>query len=199
MPDNLEVYDAVRRGYNDLETASTDDIAAYFSNVDEGSMVGHVSNVKGMLFEQQVEATLNEQGLETSLHELTNHPDTDLSIYKDGEIAAELQLKATDDVNYINETLAEHPDIPIIATSEVIAQVDSPMVIDSGIENTELTATVHEALAGEPLSAIPLPDSGSMSGDLTSDTASEGLAEVVTDLAIPVSPIGLGLFFGLPF
>ncbi|WP_163937569.1 hypothetical protein [Paraferrimonas sp. SM1919] len=187
MSEKIDVFDSVRRGYNDLESSSNDDIADFFGNADSEAMTGHISNVKGMVFEQQVTSALNEQGLEASIHEATNHPDTDLSIYLDGEVAAELQLKATDDVSYIRETLADNPDIPIIATSEVAAQVDDPMVIDSGIENAELTSSVSDALAGEASS-------------VSSDAVSEGLAEVVTETALPISPIGaVAALLGLPF
>ncbi|MCB5460138.1 hypothetical protein BCT70_002935 [Vibrio lentus] len=187
------VFDAVRRGYNELELASNDEILDYFVDVNPDAMSGHISNIKGIVFEQEVVTALNEQGMDAMLFEATNHPVSDIALMSDGDIAAEVQLKATDSVSYINETLAENSDIPIIVTSEVADSLDSTMVIDSGIDNAALTDSVSETLTGEMVHGI--------GGSVASDVASEGLAELVADVAIPVSPIGfgIGLLFGLPF
>ena len=111
----------------------------------------------------------------------------------DGDIAAEGQLKAAGSVAYINETLAENPDIPIIVTSEVANGFDSTMVIDSGIDNVALDDAVSEVLAGEVANHV--------GESIASDVVSEGLADLVADVALPISPIGfgIGLLFGLPF
>ncbi|CDT62349.1 hypothetical protein AB6C72_14455 [Vibrio splendidus] len=187
------VFDAVRRGYNELELASNDEILDYFADVNPDAMSGHVSNIKGIVFEQEVVAALNGQGMDAMLFEATNHPVSDIALMSDGDIAAEVQLKATDSVSYINETLSENSDIPIIVTSEVADSLDSTMVIDSGIDNAALTDSVSETLTGEMVHGI--------GESVASDVASEGLAELVADVAIPVSPIGfgIGLLFGLPF
>ncbi|WP_286300695.1 hypothetical protein [Vibrio apostichopi] len=187
------VFDAVRRGYNELELASNDEILDYFADVTPDAMSGHVSNIKGIVFEQEVVAALNGQGMDAMLFEATNHPVSDIALMSDGDIAAEVQLKATDSVAYINETLAENSDIPIIVSSEVADSFDGTLVIDSGIDNAILTDTVSETLAGEMVHSV--------GESITSDVASEGLAELIADVAIPVSPIGfgIGLLFGLPF
>lgn len=187
------VFDAVRRSYNELGLASNDEILDYFSGVNPDAMSGHISNIKGIVFEQEVVTALNEQGMDAMLFEATNHPVSDIALMCDGDIAAEVQLKATDSVAYINETLAENPDIPIIVTSEVANGFDSTMVIDSGIDNVALGDTVSEVLIGEI---------GNHVGEsVASEVASEGLAELIADVAVPVSPIGfgIGLLFGLPF
>ncbi|WP_199450860.1 hypothetical protein [Vibrio harveyi] len=186
------VFDAVRRGYNELELASNDEILDYFADVNPDAMSGHISNIKGIVFEQEVVAALNEQGMDAMLFEATNHPVSDIALMSDGDIAAEMQLKATDSVAYINETLAETPDIPIIVTSEVANGFDSTMVIDSGIDNVALGDRVSEVLTGEI---------GNHVGEsVASEVASEGLAELIADVAVPVSPIGIiGALFGLPF
>ncbi|MEZ8465424.1 hypothetical protein AB6D04_14280 [Vibrio splendidus] len=187
------VFDAVRRGYNELELASNDEILDYFADVNPDAMSGHVSNIKGIVFEQEVVAALNGQGMDAMLFEATNHPVSDIALMSDGDIAAEVQLKATDSAAYINETLAENPDIPIIVTSEVANGFDSTMVIDSEIDNVALGDTVSEVLTGEI---------GNYVGEsVASEVASEGLAELIADVTVPVSPIGfgIGLLFGLPF
>ncbi len=66
------VFDAVRRGYNELEFASNDDILAYFGDINPDAMSGHISNIKGIVFEQQVVNALNEQGMDAMLFEATN-------------------------------------------------------------------------------------------------------------------------------
>ena len=196
------VFDAVRRGYNELEIASNQEIIAYFDNVSPNEMVGHISNIKGITFEQEVASLLAEQGVSAELFEATNHPMVDIALWSDSDIAFEAQLKATDSVGYINATLEEYPDIPIIATSEVAIAIDSEMVIDSGINHQELTELVEATLSGASLSAVT--DAGDIAGEVTTDfaseTASEGVLEAIADVALPISPLGiLGLFFGLPF
>ncbi|EPS7269499.1 hypothetical protein ACVHIF_003444 [Vibrio cholerae] len=186
------VFDAVRRGYNELELASNDEILDYFADVNPDAMSGHISNIKGIVFEQEVVNALNSQGMDAMLFEATNHPVSDIALMSDGDIAAEVQLKASDSVAYINETLAENPDIPIIVTSEVADGLESTMVIDSGIYNVALNDAVSEVLTGEIANHV--------GESVVSDVASEGLAELVADVALPISPIGIiGALFGLPF
>jgi hypothetical protein len=210
---NAEVFDAARRGYNELNTSSMSDIISHFEDIESDGMMGHISNVKGILFEQEVVTALNNQGLEAMMFEATNHPISDIAIMSDGDIAAEMQLKATDSVSYINETLAEYPDIPIIATSEVANRIDNVMVIDSGIDNEALTQVVTEKIAAEQMSELGIETvtetsvllgteaSSEIANEVANDVVSEGLAELVADFAVPISPIGfgIGLLFGLPF
>ncbi|GMQ48473.1 hypothetical protein [Vibrio sp. 10N] len=186
------IFDSVHRGYRELEFASNDEIEDYFADVNPDVMSGHISNIKGMVFEQEVATALNEQDMNAVLFEATNHPVSDIALMSDGDIAAEVQLKATDSVAYINETLANNPDIPVIVTSEVADSFDSTMVIDSGIDNAVLGEAVAEALSDDVVTDI--------AESVASDTVSEGLAEAVADVALPISPIGIvGALFGLPF
>jgi DNA-binding NarL/FixJ family response regulator len=156
------VFESVRRGYNDLEQASNSDIVSYFEDVDADSMIGHVSNIKGILFEQQYVDLLATRGIDAEIFEATNHPVTDISILDDGEVINELQLKATDSVSYINATLDAHPDVEIVTTTEVAANFDNPMVIDSGIEDAVLESAVVDTLVDDvvnpvsPLSVLSL-------------------------------------------
>jgi len=161
-----EVFDSIRRGYTDLNTSSNEEIFDYFQTVDEESMQGHISNIKGILFEQEYVQNLEDMGVHTSIFEATNHPVTDISIFDDNN---ELQLKATDSVSYINETLIENPDITMVATTEVANSINNDMVIDSGIENAVLENSVIEVL-----SPIPVTTTG-------------------------FAFVGIGLLFGLPF
>ena len=140
------VFEAVRRGYEALGSASDNEIRDYFASIDPDAMGGHISNVKGILFEQEYFTKLCEAGISAELFEATNHPISDITIFDDAGIGSEFQLKATDSVAYVNSTLAEHPDIPIVVTSEVAAHVDSELVIDSGISEAALEEAVSQTL-----------------------------------------------------
>lgn len=150
------VFDSVRRGYNALEQSSNEDIIRYFDELDADAVLGHVNNIKGILFEQVYVEQLAEQGIQAGVYDLTNHPGSDVFVLEDGGIAYELQMKATDSVSYINSALLENPDVAIVATSEVASVAASDMVINSGIENTVLEETVAEALFEEVVSPVGL-------------------------------------------
>jgi hypothetical protein len=165
-----EVFDSIRRGYRDLNTSSNEEIFDYFQTIDEESMQGHISNIKGILFEHEYVQSLEEIGVHASIFEETNHPITDISIFDEsGEVVNELQLKATESVGYINETLLEHSDVAIVATSEVANEISSDMVIDSGISEAILEDSILDVI-----SPIPVTKTG-------------------------LAFCGLGLLFGLPF
>ncbi len=148
------VFDSVRRGYNALEHASNDEILSYFEDINPDVMIGHVNNIKGILFEQVYVNQLAEQGIHAEVFELTNHPGTDISIFEGGEVINELQMKATDSVSYISTTLEESPDIAIVATSEVASAFESAMVIDSEIENAVLESSVLETLTDDAVNPV---------------------------------------------
>lgn len=182
------VFDSVRRGYNELETSNNAEIVDYFSKVEPDVMIGHISNIKGIVFEQEVVNALNEQGLDAMMFEATNHPVSDIALMDDGDIALEMQLKATDSASYINTTLEQHSDVPIIVTSEVADGFDSTMVIDSGLDNAALEIAVTDTLLSDG------------ANDVANDVVSEGLSEGIGESLLPISPLGLiGSLFGIPF
>lgn len=153
------VFDSVRRGYQSLEEATNDEIIHYFEGLEPDVMVGHVSNIKGILFEQVYMDELVGQGIQAGVYELTNHPGADLFVLEDGQFAYELQMKATDSIAYIDSALQSYPDVAIVATSEVANSFESDMVIDAGIENAVLEETVSQVLIEEavnPLSGFSL-------------------------------------------
>lgn len=155
MIENTDVFDAVRRGFNDLEVLSNEDIFEYFQDINPESIGGYVNNIKGILFEQQYVEKLELEGIHAEMFEETNHPLTDIAIFENGDIINEFQLKATESVSYINATLEENPEILIVATSEVAQLMDSDMVIDSGIEESILEEAVLDVVNPvSPLSII---------------------------------------------
>jgi len=72
----------------------------------------------------------------------TNHPDYDiqLSDQATGETWA-IQLKATDQSQYVQDWIDEHPEGEIVVTDELAEQMGLPA---SGQENEELTADVND-------------------------------------------------------
>ena len=88
------------------------------------------------------------------MFELTNHPGADITIFEDGEVINELQMKATDSMSYISTTIEENPDIAIVATNEVASAFGSAMVIDSEIENAVLESSVLETLTDDAVNPV---------------------------------------------
>lgn len=150
-----EVFDAVRRGYTEFESITNAEIIDYFSEIDQGSVAGHVSHIKGILFEQEYVDLLATRGVEAQIFEATNHPIADITVLEGSDVASELQLKATDSVSYVTAAMEENPDIGFVVTSEIAAGMGSDLVVDSGIENAALDQAVGEALYPvSPLSVI---------------------------------------------
>lgn len=196
------IFDAVRRDYKDLQNQSVSEIIDYFNSIDPDDAIGHISNIKGIVFEYEVINALNDQGLNAEMCEKVNHPVIDITIFDDyDEVEGVFQLKATDSVNYIVDTLEANPDIPIITTQEVASYfVDNQMVLNSGLDNEALTEAVSETLF----------EGYNVNNDIgleaLSDSVSDSLAESLSDgfLPIPISPVGLvlsviGLGLGLFF
>ena len=206
MLDSTAVFDAVRRGYSELKEKSDSDILDYFADMSPSELQGHISNVKGIVFEEVIADHLNSNGLDSSLFELTNHPASDIYIFDDGISLGEVQLKATDSVSYIKDALEANPDIPIITTSEVASSFDdNSMIIDSGLDNSLLTDTVSSVIS-DNLEVVDSTDviSGAVSdylsdasSDVLSDSVSDVLSDAVSDTLsdiispIPLGPIGL--------
>ncbi|RLA80884.1 MAG: hypothetical protein DRG78_10145 [Epsilonproteobacteria bacterium] len=149
-----EIFEAVRRGYSELENSTNSEILEYFSLSSANELKGHISNIKGILFEQEVQDKLNSNDIESNIFEKTNHPDSDLQILENGFVVEEVQLKATNSTSYINEALAENPNNLIIATTEVANTIGKEQVIDSGISNEELRNSVIETIRPESDSVI---------------------------------------------
>lgn len=193
MIDSHGVYTAIRRGYHELASADPLEIQTYFEGLDKATFVGHVSNIKGILFEQEVTNALNAQGIDAQMFSMTNHPVSDIALFENGDLVGEIQLKATDSVSYIQSVLDRYENMPIVTTSEVAEYFDSSFVIDSGIDNQMLEDSVAMAIGGE------LPDRALEVG---APIADEELGDLVTDTIspFPFSPIGLiGSLLGFPF
>ncbi|WP_204353916.1 hypothetical protein [Yoonia maritima] len=154
-----DVFEAVRRGYSDLEIASNEDIVDYFASIDPLSASGHQNNIKGILFEQEYVELLAIQGVEAAMFEATNHPITDIMVFDSLDGVSEFQLKATDSVSYVTAAMEADPEVTFVVTSEVAVELGTGIVIDAGIENAALELAIEDTLFGEfvnPVSAFSI-------------------------------------------
>ena len=113
---------------------------------------GYVNGIKGKLFEIRYADYLNDSGMlpdgyTAILASSANNPGWDIAIGdRYGNIHDVLQLKATDQLDYVRSALERYPDIDVVTTSEVYNQIAMNEmvsdVISSNISNAELTDTV---------------------------------------------------------
>lgn len=141
------VLEAIRRSTNELDIdSSINDIRDYISKYSETQLEGITNNVKGIYHELLFEVMENEDGddIFAELFEKTNHPDSDVMLLntKTGE-REYVQLKATDDIYYVNDALEENPTIRVLSTEEV---ADKLGIDSTWINNQELNEKVEEVL-----------------------------------------------------
>lgn len=125
---------------------------------DPDALLGTLNTVKGKYFELLVADKLNagEQLCGLSLHsnlkamlaDSQTQPAWDVAIIgNDQHVVDHIQLKATDSISYISDTLDRYPDIKILTTSEAAgAAHESGLVIDSGISNHHIESVVGHAV-----------------------------------------------------
>lgn len=127
---------------------------------DDEELIGIANGIKGKLFEMRYVDYLNEghlpDGYEAILAESATNPGWDIAVLdSDGYIVDELQMKATDSVEYIKNAFERYPDIDIVTTDEVYSKLMmheyADNVINSGISNEELTHVVTETLNKESI------------------------------------------------
>lgn len=122
------------------------------------ALLGTLNAVKGKYFELLVAEKLNagerlgelrlQSDLKAALADSLTQPGWDLAIVDgDGRVVDHLQLKATDSVSYISETLERYPDIRILTTNEAASAAHgSGLVIDSGISDRDIESVVGHAV-----------------------------------------------------
>ncbi len=135
-------------------------------SLDESSLPGFLSAVKGKLFEQQYVDYLNASrlpdGYEATLANSANQPGWDIAVAgPDPEIAALIQAKATDSVSYVVAAMQQNPAIDVVTTDEVYSHLVlsgiSEGIVNSGIANADLTASLEAAADAADLGFDFLP------------------------------------------
>ena len=151
-----EVEEAYKAAYP--IKSQTDNLRDIIEDADDTELAGLISGIKGKLFEMRYVDFLNDghlpDGYEAVLAESATNPGWDIAILdNNGMVVNELQMKATDSVDYIKTALERYPDIDIVTTEEVYNSVVmhefADQVINSGISNEELTSVVTETLESD--------------------------------------------------
>ena len=151
-----EVEEAYKAAYP--IKSQTDNLRDIIEDADDTELAGLISGIKGKLFEMRYVDFLNNghlpDGYEAVLAESATNPGWDIAILDNNGITVnELQMKATDSVDYIKTALERYPDIDIVTTEEVYNSVVmhefADQVINSGISNEELTSVVTETLESD--------------------------------------------------
>ncbi len=116
-------------------------------NGDDAALAGIVNGIKGKLFEIEYVDYLNHghlpSGTFAELAHSPTQPAWDIAIRDShGEVVNHLQLKATESLSYIRDTIAHHPEIDVVTTHEVFQHLGDPDIqahlIDSDISNAGL-------------------------------------------------------------
>ena len=151
-----EVEEAYKAAYP--VKSQTENLRDIIEDADDAEVAGLISGIKGKLFEMRYVDFLNDghlpDGYEAVLAESATNPGWDIAILDNNGITVnELQMKATDSVDYIKTALERYPDIDIVTTEEVYNSVVmrefADQVINSGISNEELTSVVTETLESD--------------------------------------------------
>lgn len=121
----------------------------------DAEVAGIVNVIKGKLFEQRYVEYLNDgnlpDGYEAVLADSPTNPGWDIAILDpSGNVDGLLQAKATESLDYVQESLARYPDITIVTTEEVYGHLAmhgiADNVIDSGISNEELSLLIESSI-----------------------------------------------------
>lgn len=135
-------------------------------SLDEASLPGFLSAVKGKLFEEQYVDYLNAgnlpDGFQATLASSANQPGWDIAIEgPDAEMASLIQAKATDSVSYVVAAMQQNPAIDVVTTDEVYSHLVlsgiSEGIVNSGIANADLVAGLEAAADATDLGFEFLP------------------------------------------
>ena len=127
------------------------------ANYSDEQMMGVLSSAKGKYFEYLVEDKLNAgeivgdvvlpSGYHAEVASSLVQPGWDIKILDEhGSVADYLQLKATNSISYIHETLERYPDITVLGTSEIADKADG-LILDSNISEQEITNQISDYIA----------------------------------------------------
>jgi hypothetical protein len=129
-------------------------------------LMGIINSSKGKYFEYLVVEKLNAgenvgqlvlpEGYTAQSADVANQPGWDVSILNEhGSTVDFLQLKATDSLGYVRDTLERYPDIAILTTNEVTDSLpESRMVLDADISDSDLENVIGETISGNEISIV---------------------------------------------
>ena len=130
------------------DTQGLSSVQNYLSGLSGDQIVGVVSNVKGILHEMEFVKMENSDGdtISAVIFPTTNHKGFDavISDAGTGEIWP-IQLKTTDDQEYVQEWVDKYPDGEILVSEEIASELG---LESSGFSNQELTVRVEDFVDG---------------------------------------------------
>jgi len=129
------VLAALRRSDSDLANATEPEISNYLDHYDPEQLKGIANNVKGvyheLLWVEQYNAA--NETTQAELFGTSGHAGSDVRIVntETGAVVDEYQLKATDDVAYVNEHIIKYPHVKVVVTDEAAAKMEDVQASDN--------------------------------------------------------------------
>jgi hypothetical protein len=116
-------------------------ISIFVQSHDVDQFEGLQKPIKGKVFEILENTHENNDGdqYQSEIYDTPNHPMVDLKITDSltGKSYG-VQLKASENINYIEETLRKYPDTPIIVPKGVAEKVNHPLVMDGNYTSEKI-------------------------------------------------------------
>ena len=126
------------------QTQDIESVQTYLEGLSEEQITGVVSSVKGILHEMEFVKIENSDGdsITAAMFPETNHKGFDV-VMNDSSTGDtwEIQLKTTDNQEYVQEWLAKYPDGEILLSEEIASAMG---LESSGFSNQELTGRVED-------------------------------------------------------
>ncbi len=158
--------ESIRRMKADWADATESELSDALSEYSPETLKGVAANVKGIYHETLFvhEFNLSNDDRYAEMFEKTNYPGADIQIksVETDEVLEEFQLKASNDVSYVQSHFTKYPDIEVLATSEVAEKMAA--VNSSGLSNDEITARMDTVL--DDLSINTLGDRATDSAEI---------------------------------
>ncbi|MCA8833868.1 MAG: hypothetical protein K8953_02180 [Proteobacteria bacterium] len=126
------------------ETHDLESTQNYLSGLSDEQITGVVSGVKGILHEMEFVKIENTDGdsIAAAMFPETNHQGFDVVMSDAGTGESwELQLKTTDNQDYVQEWMSDYPDGEILVSQEI---ADELGLQSSGFSNEDLTVRVED-------------------------------------------------------
>ena len=145
----LLYLEAWRKAYNRQlgPDATCVDIAKFVQSHNQDQMKGLQEPVKGKLFElyENEHENGDQDEYKSEIYDSPNHPRVDLKITNEinGKTIG-IQLKASEDKEYILSAIKKYPDTPIIVPKGVAEKINHPLVFDAESVSSEKLDIVNE-------------------------------------------------------